>query len=603
MTDYIAIARNLAPNQVAWPSVPEAIGQLQDAIDAIVAGELVDQLIYGANVETIGVDRQLTAGEANLQVVKASTTGLAVLLPDATDADLVAGRPRTIVNPPARDEVQRLTLTGGPTGGSFKLTFSGQETGAISYSATAAVLAGAIQTALNALSNLSGIVVTAISATVFDVAFAGADGGADQALMTLTLNSLTGGTAPNVTIAERWAGLAAGEAYELRDFSGRVLATLAPGERATVRLKSGATAAGEWDVLLPVDGLAPAAARARIGVSADPFRNGVVNGGFDLWPETTTMDGASTPANSDDTWFNHVLLLSDGNDIVDLTRDATAPAGALYCLAAAVQTANKKWGYLFPLEQIDSLRFIGQTVSVSFAARTNAGAQIRNVRCAVLSWSGTADAITSDVVSAWGAEGTNPTLAANWTAENVAANLVVPVDGFGARLKVEGVAVDTAAAKNVAVFIWVDDADAAVSDVLRIGDVQIEASEKATAFARRPVGVEMAMSERLLEIVGGEATKPIANGHSYDSTHAEFVVPWRTLKRIAPSVSLEGGAANWKVRDSSATSISASAIVAALTGKDAVLLAATVASGLTAGHASGLLTDGASARIKADARL
>ena len=43
----------------------------------------------------------------------------------------------------------------------------------------------------------------------------------------------------------------------------------------------------------------------------------------------------------------------------------------------------------------------------------------------MLAWTGTADTVTSDVVSAWGADGVTPTWATNWTAENTPSNLGV----------------------------------------------------------------------------------------------------------------------------------------------------------------------------------
>ena len=49
-----------------------------------------------------------------------------------------------------RSEVQTVTITGGPTGGTYTLTFSGQTTAAIPYNATAAQ----VKTALEALSNI-----------------------------------------------------------------------------------------------------------------------------------------------------------------------------------------------------------------------------------------------------------------------------------------------------------------------------------------------------------------------------------------------------------------------------------------------------------------
>lgn len=61
------------------------------------------------------------------------------------------------------DEIQTITLTGGPTGGTFTLTYDGQTTGAIAYDATST----ALQVALEALSNIAP----------GDVAVVGSNGG------------------------------------------------------------------------------------------------------------------------------------------------------------------------------------------------------------------------------------------------------------------------------------------------------------------------------------------------------------------------------------------------------------------------------------------
>lgn len=102
-------------------------------------------------------------------------------------------------------EVQTITITGSPTGGSFTLTFSGQTTGSIAYNATA----GAVQTALEALSNIApgDVVCTGgpLPGTPVTVTFSGQYAGIDVSLMTDT-ESLTGGTTPAVTVTTTTPG-------------------------------------------------------------------------------------------------------------------------------------------------------------------------------------------------------------------------------------------------------------------------------------------------------------------------------------------------------------------------------------------------------------
>lgn len=102
-------------------------------------------------------------------------------------------------------EVQTVTITGTPTGGTFTLTWNGQTTAAIAYNATAA----AVQTALEALSNI-GVGDVAVTGgpgpgTAYTVTFRGALSDQDVAALTATA-SLTGGTTPGVTIATTTAG-------------------------------------------------------------------------------------------------------------------------------------------------------------------------------------------------------------------------------------------------------------------------------------------------------------------------------------------------------------------------------------------------------------
>lgn len=101
------------------------------------------------------------------------------------------------------DEVQTVTITGTPSGGTFTLTFSGQTTSAIVYNASAS----AVQSALEALSNIApgDVTVTGSNGGPYTVTFNGAYDGTDVPQMTATA-SLTGGTSPAVAVATTTPG-------------------------------------------------------------------------------------------------------------------------------------------------------------------------------------------------------------------------------------------------------------------------------------------------------------------------------------------------------------------------------------------------------------
>ena len=102
------------------------------------------------------------------------------------------------------NEIQRILLTGAPTGGSFDLTYE-TYTSTIHYNSDLGVWALSIQSALNALVDtndepvLENVVVTGQAVTgnvIFDVVFAGKDGVRSHPLFTF-VNNIT----PTVTMS------------------------------------------------------------------------------------------------------------------------------------------------------------------------------------------------------------------------------------------------------------------------------------------------------------------------------------------------------------------------------------------------------------------
>lgn len=103
------------------------------------------------------------------------------------------------------DEVQRITITGTPTGGTFRLTFRGEQTGTIAFNATAAT----VRAALEALPGV-GVGDVAVTGgpgpgTPYDVTFTGDLGTSEQPQMTAT-HAFTGGAAPAIAVTTTTPG-------------------------------------------------------------------------------------------------------------------------------------------------------------------------------------------------------------------------------------------------------------------------------------------------------------------------------------------------------------------------------------------------------------
>ena len=232
---------------------------------------------------------------------------------------------------------------------------------------------------------------------------------------------------------------------------------------------------------------------------------------------------ATIYANNDDSYlFDTWVHLSNGNDITDVSQVAAVLPGSNLCMKYEVENANKKFGFVQILESANAIKLTNKYVTLSFQAKTEAGKVINNIRAAVLSWSSTANVVTSDVVNAWGNQGVNPTWNANWTAENVPANLLLTISW--AQYAIHNILIDTASMANVAVVIWVDDTDCAVNDLLHVAQIQLVISDGVNtappAFIPRLFHEELNACKRFFQKTYPLASAPgaVTNESLYYST-------------------------------------------------------------------------------------
>ena len=307
----------------------------------------------------------------------------------------------------------------------------------------------------------------------------------------------------------------------------------------------------------------------------------------------TSFTSASTPANNDDTYtLDGWITLSDGNDVIDVTQSTEAPTGGLYSIALDVETANKKFGIAQIIEQKDCIGYIGTTCTLSFYAKASAVTNLDNVKCAIVAWSGTADTVTSDIISAWGVEGTNPTLIANATYENTPANLGVTTSW--ARYEVSA-NIDTASAKNIILVIWSDVTATTVGsvDILYVTNVKLEVGSSATAFEAPPIAVDTARCQRFFYRWGyenadsGTGFRMFGNGGA--SIFEGQTVKHPVLMRAVPTMTRLG---TWNTSNCGTPSPS-----------DASTASFSISTQVTAGGSFDVYPNSADDYIEADARL
>lgn len=259
-------------------------------------------------------------------------------------------------------------------------------------------------------------------------------------------------------------------------------------------------------------------------------RNRLINGDMRVAQRGTSFTSVTAPPNNDNTYLlDRWCLLSDGNDIVDVTQANVAPTGGLFSIGLDVETANKKFGILQVIEQRNIIGMFNQQCTLSFKARTT-GTSIANMKAVILSWTGTADTVTRDVVSAWGADGVTPTWAASWTAENTPQNLAPSNTWTTYTITAT---VDTASTNNVAVFIWCDDMTTTVGDFLYITDVQFEVGALATPFERKTTSTVIDECQRYyMRWVTSNIAGRLALGSAVSTSNGNFHLPYKVQPRI-----------------------------------------------------------------------
>ena len=300
--------------------------------------------------------------------------------------------------------------------------------------------------------------------------------------------------------------------------------------------------------------------RANIQVGDAPLsnRNHLINGAFAVAQRGTSFTSSSS-ANNDDTYvLDRWYILSDGNDIIDVSQEtSTIPTNGKYAIALDVETANKKFGIAQIIEGKNCVGLIGDTITFSFKAKVSDTSKLDNVKAAIVSWSGTEDTVTSDIISAWGNEGTNPTLIANATYENTPANLSLTTSYATYSVSAN---IDTSGANNIIVFIWSDVTDTTAGHFLYVTDCQLERGNTATPFEHRSYGEELLRCSRYFTktykdgVFAGQTSdfNGAAVGRNYNTTGRsqnpltyQFKVRMRTVPTITSYSPADGTSGNF----------------------------------------------------------
>jgi hypothetical protein len=162
----------------------------------------LDRFVRPEDGQAIAVDEQF---EIQLGGVHEAPLSGALAYADVRDKVYISTADNSLVIDPAGaavDEVQTLTISGSPTGGTYKLTWEGDETVALNYNANAA----AIRAALEGLPGIDPGDVVVTGSGPYVITFGGGLADEDVGAVTVTSKALTGGSTPDAAVAQTTPG-------------------------------------------------------------------------------------------------------------------------------------------------------------------------------------------------------------------------------------------------------------------------------------------------------------------------------------------------------------------------------------------------------------
>ena len=272
-------------------------------------------------------------------------------------------------------------------------------------------------------------------------------------------------------------------------------------------------------------------------------RNDIINGGL-----VVNQENQTAPADAAYTIGDLFLHNGEGTPVMSLETDG--PQGTRPW-QQMVLDANDQGGlaYIVPNDTVQDYIANGK-LSFGIQLKTTA-ATISNARIGILKWTGTADAVTKELVGTWASDGTNPTLATSLSYENTPANIGLTTSW--ARHTVEDVTVDSDTT-NIIVFVWTDDGTITASDVIGFSEWQLNPGSTVNDFSSPGVervlfDVEYYLHRLQLDKVSDER---IAFGGVTSTAQIEAIYHYPRKLRAIPVIT-QSAFATFTGRDSAAT--------------------------------------------------
>jgi hypothetical protein len=287
----------------------------------------------------------------------------------------------------------------------------------------------------------------------------------------------------------------------------------------------------DTDAIMTYSGSAwvSASAPASYGLSAG--KNGVINGGFDVWQRGTSISiSASSNKYTADRW----LCDANANQALTVSRQATSDTTNLpsiqYCLRVQRNSGQTGIGSISPgtpFETVNTIPYAGKTVIFSFYARKGADYSAASSALPFYIYTGTGTDQNPYSGFTGGAQvmNTTATLTTTWqrfTASVTLASSVTQICPF---------------------FTFTPTGTAGTNDYFEVTGVQLELGSTATTFSRNASTYqgELAACQRYYQVIGGTASAfPLYGGYGLSTTANRLPIYLCVKMRTAPVITKNG---------------------------------------------------------------
>jgi hypothetical protein len=260
-------------------------------------------------------------------------------------------------------------------------------------------------------------------------------------------------------------------------------------------------------------------------ISVAAGKNGIINGGFDIWQRGTSIAvAASSNPYTADRWAE-----GGGANATTVSRQATSDTTNLpsiqYCARVqrnAAQTSTNGITFVQSMESTNSIPYAGKTVTMSFYARkgTNYSAASNALTAYIITGTGTDQNLMSGYTGSANTIAQTATLTTTWTRYSYTAT------------------VPTTATELGVYFDFTPVGTAGAADFYEITGVQVELGSAASTFSRSAANYdgELASCQRYYYVHASGLAGSIGNLLYFNSTTVTGMMSFPVTMRVAPTL-------------------------------------------------------------------